>query len=119
MKLYQRIATELRRLAYTGRPDLVDLAEEQLRHIEQNHLPSGSGIDCGTKIYRDYSLRDIILKFSYHAMDENGFYDGWYDYTLTLSPDFVWGFQMHLDGNEEYADYLLDVFQDALEQEVE
>lgn len=56
----------------------------------ESFLPHGSGIDSGTKIDLDKSKPDkIVLKFDFHHMDENGFYDGWStDWTATITPTF-------------------------------
>lgn len=44
-------------------------------------LPHGNGIDC--KWDFDYQKNGKVLaKNSYHCMDENGYYDGWADFTV-------------------------------------
>jgi hypothetical protein len=94
--LYKAIATAL-----TARQNCINSQNtEWLNNWEDrltecnNQLPSGSGIDSGCKInFTESSSNKIIIEFSYHAsyhaMDENGFYCGWYDFTLTVHPDFT------------------------------
>lgn len=60
--------------------DLTDLLEL---------CPSGSGIDCGTKIDEEESSPNkLVLLVGYHHMDENGFYCGWNTYKITVEPSF-------------------------------
>jgi hypothetical protein len=52
-------------------------------------LPHGSGIDAGMHIDFDRSTETrIIFKFSWHHMDEYGYYDGWTDNELIITPTF-------------------------------
>lgn len=97
--------------------DLID-------HCEKEHLPSGSGIDSGCTIDRDYSTDEkIIITSSYHAMNENGYYDGWIDFTVTVKPSFISGINLKITGRfGKYADlkeYLYDVFGTALTAKVD
>jgi hypothetical protein len=58
----------------TGQVSLLELAEE---------LPHGSGIDCQWSVYR-CANGVVYFHNSYHAMNENGMYDGYYDFKVTL-----------------------------------
>src|SRR5690242_28193 len=61
----------------------------QLEQYARNELPSGSGIDSGTKIDLDASNdKIVVLTLGYHHMDENGYYDGWTDHTIRVRPAF-------------------------------
>lgn len=52
-------------------------------------LPSGSGIDCGTKIDLENSTETcVVLALDYHHMDDNGFYCGWSSHQITITPAF-------------------------------
>ncbi len=51
---------------------------EKLREL----LPHGSGIDGEWHIER--CGKRIVADCSYHRMDENGYYDGWQDFRVTL-----------------------------------
>src|SRR5689334_20304154 len=61
---------------------------ERLAQLE-DYLPSGSGIDSGTKIdlERSTSAR-VVLTFSYHHMNDCGMYDGWTDHSAIITPSF-------------------------------
>src|SRR4030095_1660130 len=82
-------------------------------------LPSGSGIDCGTKIdLKRSNKRRIVLTLEYHHMTE-GMYDGWTTHTVTARPTFD-GIDLTISGPNRNGikDYLHDVYYFALiEQE--
>lgn len=46
-------------------------------------LPHGSGIDAQWSISCDTKHRKVF-NCSYHAMDENGYYDGWVDFCVIV-----------------------------------
>ena len=98
---------------------------DKLKNIEKNYLPYGSGFDNGTKI-QSVSETKIVLKSSYHLMDDNGYYREWIDFLVIVSPGFT-GIQIELKGQfsalkkKSYGygidDYIGDVFYDHLTQE--
>lgn len=66
-----------------------------LSQVEREALPSGSGIDSGTRIIREPEAGSdadadtcIRLSGSYHAMDSSGMYAGWFDYTIEARAAF-------------------------------
>jgi hypothetical protein len=82
----------------------------------QDMLPSGSGIDNGTKIDFDRSSESkIVLTAGYHHMNDGGYYDGWTDHTITIRPTFR-GIDITISGRNrnEIKDYLHDVYHTAL-----
>ena len=61
-------------------------------------LPSGSGVDSGTTINVGASSRNrIILDFSFHYMNEDGYYDGWIPFVVGISPCLAWGFDLQMN----------------------
>ncbi len=80
-------------------------------------LPSGSGIDNGVKLDYDRSKPDkLVFTFGYHHMNENGYYDGWTEHTLTVTPTLMApGFDMRITGRDRnmVKEYLYDVFTHA------
>jgi hypothetical protein len=58
-------------------------------------------------------------------MDENGMYAGWYDFTVTVRPSLAFGLDMSIHGKRHASlpdgtlDYLYEVYQNALTQEVD
>ena len=91
--------------------------EELLEKFEEL-LPSGSGFDAGTKI-EHASASKIVLRTSFHHMNENGYYDGWTEHVITVIPDLVNGFDLRISGRNRnnVKEYIADVFFDALRQE--
>jgi len=84
-------------------------------------LPSGSGIDSGTSVDLDRSHADrLVLVTSFHHMNSVGYYDGWTDHAVYVTPTFT-GISVDVRGRNrnEIKDYLVDVFQHALSQSVE
>ena len=125
MKLYQRIA-EL--LTARANCEASGNAEWHRRHTEcllslvKKYMPSGSGLNSGTQI--DLSLskpNKIDFDTSFHHMDGNGFYDGWTDHSVTVTPDFVSQINLRITGRNrnDIKDYLHDVFLTALTREID
>jgi hypothetical protein len=71
----------------------------RLDHIAEKHLPSGAGIDCGTKIR---SLRDetLALAVPYHCMNEQG-YIGWLNCEVLVTASLAFGFTIEVVAPEE------------------
>ena len=94
---------------------------DRIIYIERNLLPSGSGIDNGTKIDLDAShAGKIVLTCGYHHMNDGGYYDGWTEHTITITPSFS-GINLRISGRNrnDIKDYLHDVFNFSLCRMVE
>ena len=98
-----------------------------IQWLQDSHLPRGSGIDSGCQI--DTSRTDenrLIIESSFHVMDENGFYDGWIDFTVTVKPSLLSGIVLTIKGNfnsrkstSGLKDYLHEEFDVALSFEID
>ena len=80
-------------------------------------LPSGSGINNGIELDRDSSTPEkLVFNFSFHHMNDAGFYDGWTDHKLTVKPSLQFGIDIRISGNDRnnVKDYLHELFQHAL-----
>jgi hypothetical protein len=89
---------------------------DRLENIERELLPRGSGIDSGTIVHLEKSTADrIVFRVPFHCMDPNGFYCGWRDYTVTVTPSFD-GFNVRVTGRDYNGlkDYLADLFRETL-----
>lgn len=125
--LYQHFATALNALSNciaTGNTEWQSRHESSLEEMADSFMPSGSGIDCGTKMDVDESLRNptrLVFTFSYHHINDSGMYDGWTEHKLIVSPDLQSGFNMKITGRDRNSvkEYLYDVFHSALTQAVE
>jgi hypothetical protein len=83
-------------------------------------LPSGSGFDSGTKIDLERSHGGkLVLTTSYHHINENGYYCGWTEHTVTVTPSFG-GFNIRVSGRNrnDIKDYISDTFCHALTREL-
>lgn len=74
-----------------------DLIEDYLLKV----LPHGSGIDC--KWQFDYQKNGKIRAVNaFHCMDENGYYCGYADFTLTVDLDSPQDFRLVFNGADSH-----------------
>ena len=95
----------------------------------QEFLPHGSGFDSDPEIYLMHGNSDrIIIRGSYHVMNENGFYAGWAEYTVTVKPSWNGiNIDVHVDYEnddeelriDDLEDYISDSFYHSLYQEID
>lgn len=133
---------------YEAIAQYVDSAKQELKYeyaLEalMKHMPSGSGIDSGTKLLIAESNQEkLVFSVEYHHMNQNGFYCGWSSRLLTITPTLLSEFKLDFsdedysgvdcqnydeETNEEYddeesfhvEDYLADTYRFALQQHVE
>ena len=83
-----------------------------------NMLPSGSGIDRGTKLV-SASATKIVLECSFHHMDEHGYYDGWTEHRITVRPTFD-SLDIHISGRNrnDIKEYLHEIYALALAENI-
>jgi len=126
MKLYQELA--MAHMAYwnsvkSGNSEWTDRWFDKIEKIV-NSLPHGSGIDGETKFNFDMSNDDkLVINSSYHCMNDAGYYDGWIDFSIIITPDWT-GPNVVISGRfrAKYADvkdYLEELFYNALVEEFE
>lgn len=127
-KVYQKIAsTVVARLCCmrgSWKEEWVGRHEEVLSSINQNHLPSGSGFDLGTRINFSKSTGEkLVLDSAIHHMDEGGYYDGWTHFSVIVKPSLVHEITIQIVGRfpRKYddKDFIHNVFLEALMKEVE
>ena len=114
MKAYQQIARRIN--------NNFDKAEESMLE----HFPSGSGFD-DTAILNSKSTKDkLIINFGYHCMNENGYYDGWLNLAVIITPSLSWGYNLKINWHgyrNKYKyllnEYLWDTIDYALQKEIE
>jgi len=124
-KLYKHLSGTLQ--AYqncikTGNKIWEDKHEEKLNELVKNEMPHGSGIDCGMELdFEKSNPNKLIFNFSFHFMNDNGMYDGWIDYKLTVIPDLYNDFYLNITGRnkQQIKDYLYEIFDYALRQEID
>lgn len=119
-----KIDARLRCIAEHGQPGKEHLAEWIERHKEQceviadHFLPSGSGIDSGCSIDFENSKPDrVVILVPFHKMDSNGYYCGWQDYKVIITPSLIFGSVIRITGRDNMIkDYLHGCFDHALSQ---
>ncbi len=92
--------------------------EESLMDLTKNHLPSGSGIDNGTKLDREKSTPDkLIFIAGFHHMNADGFYVGWTYHRIIVTPAFE-GINVRVTGRNknQIKDYLAEVYDAAMRE---
>ncbi len=81
-------------------------------------LPSGSGIDRGTRLIRVRSTAGaelIEFECSFHHMSEHGYYDGWTDHMIRVRPSFS-GIDIMIGGRDRNGikEVLREIYHHAL-----
>jgi hypothetical protein len=124
MPLYRALAMTLdayNRCVETKNTEWQEKHNETLEKLCES-LPSGSGIDNGTSVDWDKSSDEkLVLYFGFHHMDENGFYAGWTQHTLTVLPSLQFGITLKISGpnRNDIKEYLHETYHQALTEEVE
>lgn len=124
----------------TGNTLWRDKRLSRLQALVLEHMPSGSGIDTGTKlrINADKPKRNalgkqtkkgrvgstpekLVFDVAFHHMNDVGMYDGWTEHTVTVRGSLQFGIRLTIGGSNrnEIKDYLHEVFDLALREEVE
>ena len=113
-QIYQAIANTLGAIANCQKSGN---AEWEKRHSDTlddlwAEAPSGSGVDCGTKLDDSSTPNRLVFNASFHHMDEHGGYDGWTEHQIIVTPDLVFGFDLRITGRNrnEIKDYLGELY---------
>jgi len=96
--------------------------DDKIERLVEDHMPSGSGIDSGTKLDMARSHADkLVFTFGYHHMDDNGYYCGWTEHTCIVTPSLRDDYNMRITGRDRNSikEYLADTFSHALQTDVE
>ena len=98
-----------------------DRHSERLDYIARELLPSGAGVDSGSKIDLERTTAGkIVLTTAYHHMNDGGMYDGWTEHAVVVTPCFD-GIDVRVTGRDrnDVKDYLGDLFHANLTSLVE
>lgn len=92
--------------------------------IEQmmKKLPHGSGLDSEARLDYTRSHGELIVIYQgFHAMDQDGFYDRWINFTITITASLMFGFNLKIVGDfgkyQDVKDYLYDIYSEYLTTE--
>lgn len=122
--LYSELASAIgayKNCEQSGNTEWKHRHHDWIEHMQENLLPSGSGIDCGTTIDLERShMEKLVLNTSFHHMDDNGYYDGWTEHTVTVTPSFTSGVNLRISGpnRNDIKEYLHEVFYTALTADI-
>ena len=119
MKLYVEIARIVGALSSrkNTNPEWATRWKARLDHLMADHMPNGSGFDCGITLDLDRSSEDrLYLLAPFHAMDPNGYYDGWREYRVAVRASLAFGFTLSIAGpdSDGLKDYIADTIHGAL-----
>jgi hypothetical protein len=90
--------------------------EETIENIIKEQLPSGGGFDNGTQIDLNRSNGErLVFTTAYHHMNDGGYYDGWTEHAITVTPNFS-NIRIKVSGRNrnDIKDYIAEMFHNAL-----
>jgi len=119
-RVYQELASAInarKTCKDRGNTEWLEKWDQRVNEIIGN-LPHGSGLD-GTWSLDEQKTSDnrLVLNMEYHAMDENGFYDGYIPFSVTVNPSLMFGITLTITGRfgkyQDIKDYLYDILNQA------
>jgi hypothetical protein len=119
--IYKRIAILLAWRACIDNTGLYESRQNaELRQIMKDFAPSGSGIDCGTKLDDDSTAQKLIFNVSFHHMNDSGYYDGWTEHRVIVTPNMAMDYDLRITGpnRNDIKTYLYDVYSGFLDQQI-
>jgi len=125
MKLYRLLAAKLlakENCEKTRNQEWLDRHSRDIERLVKDHMPSGSGVDAGTKLDWNRSTpQKLVFETSYHHMNDSGYYDGWTEHTVIVRPSLWNEIEISIGGSDrnDIKEYLHQVFHEALMQEIE
>lgn len=121
--LYQELSSTIQAFKHCASKDANEMQqewagkhEETIERLVKEHMPSGSGFDCGTTVDLEASHAErLVFHTSFHHMDEMGGYAGWTEHTVTVTPSFS-GFDLRISGQNrnDIKEYIHESFSECL-----
>lgn len=73
-------------------------------------MPSGGGVDAGTRIV-SVSEKRVVFWAAFHHMNDAGYYDGWTEHEIVVTPAFD-GFNIRVTGRNrnDIKEYFASMF---------
>lgn len=105
----------------TPKAEWFDKHSEKIEMLVKQHMPSGSGFDSGTTLDLDASHAEkLVFHTSFHHMNDAGYYDGWTEHTITVTPSLAHRYHLRISGRNrnDIKDYMVQDFDCALMQDV-
>lgn len=94
--------------------------EAVISHLCDAKLPSGAGIDRGTAFnFEKSSENRLVFRVEFHHMNACGYYDGWTEHEIIVSPCLQFGISVHVTGRDrnDVKEYLGEIFNYELQKE--
>lgn len=106
-------------LADPAKADRAEKHTQVLLTLVDNVMPSGAGFDNGTTLDLDKSNGDrLVFTTAYHHMNGGGYYNGWTEHTVTVTPSLLNGIVLRVSGRDrnDIKDYIYECFDSALQE---
>lgn len=122
--LYSELAGKVdarKRCAYNPANEWFDKHTEEIGKLVKQHMPHGSGFDSGTTLDLDASHADkLVFNTAFHHMDTNGYYAGWTEHTVTVTPSLQFKYHIRISGRNrnEIKEMIHESFDVALSTDV-
>jgi hypothetical protein len=117
-KFYSRIANCFvahENCCKSGNNEWANKHIQTIEELVENYLPHGSGFDSGTEFIWDESNRNkLVFATAFHHMNEGGYYDGWSEHKVIVTPDLLFGFNIKITGRNrnDIKEYIAQCFND-------
>lgn len=125
VELYCELASRAEAIHNCRKSNNLDWERRHLEKIKElvEMLPHGSGFDSTPGLDVDHSGENaLFFEGSFHRMDDNGMYAGWYDFVVIARPCFIGGVSLRVRGafgrHQDLRNYILESYHDALHQKV-
>lgn len=121
MKTYQILARAIGAKARCEQSNNSEWTTRWTDRIDQllELFPSGSGFDKGTKLDDSSTPERLVFNTAFHHMNEGGYYDGWTEHQVIVTPSLEMDFHLRITGRDrnDIKDFIADSFHNALTQD--
>jgi len=119
---FHRVNAGLHDGTFQGDPDWLRRHKARAELLTKHFMPSGSGVDCGTKIDVEASTGDrLVFQMDFHHMDSQGGYDGWTEHRVSVKASMVHEIDIRITGRDrnKIKEYLHDLAHGCLVEELD
>jgi len=118
-KIYQELATLTDARLRCIQMDNKEWEEKHTEKIEE--MVKRFPIDDPIFDFYESNGQKLVIHSSYHHMNENGFWDGYSDFTIKVTSDLMFGFKLSILGKfprkyESTKDYLHELISSELDK---
>ena len=123
IQVYQAIASKIeamRNCNASGNGEWFTRHHDAIDNIVREYMPSGSGFNAGTQFdaceHVDNKRERLEFVTAFHHMNADGYYDGWTDHRVIVTPALSRGFDIRVTGRNrnDIKEYIAEVFHSAL-----